>query len=130
MPPAYNQGGREEYMDFRKVQFLLSAYAIGQLPAPDYPDIAFAGRSNVGKSSLINRLVDRTSLVKTSSKPGKTQSLNYFLVDDALYLVDLPGYGFAQVSQQTRQSWQGLDHRICGNQINPCLRGCYHRFAP
>jgi GTP-binding protein len=95
-------------MDFRKVQFLLSAYAIGQLPVPDYPDIAFAGRSNVGKSSLINRLVDRTSLVKTSSKPGKTQSLNYFLVDDALYLVDLPGYGFAQVSQQTRQSWQGL----------------------
>jgi GTP-binding protein len=90
------------------VHFLLSAHAIRQLPAPDYPDVAFAGRSNVGKSSLINRLVDRTSLVKTSSKPGKTQSLNYFLVDDALYLVDLPGYGFAQVSQETRKSWQGL----------------------
>jgi GTP-binding protein len=95
-------------MDYRKVQFLLSAHAIGQLPVPDYPDIAFSGRSNVGKSSLINRLVDRTGLVKTSSKPGKTQSLNYFLVDDTLYLVDLPGYGFAQVSQQTRQSWKGL----------------------
>jgi len=62
----------------------------------------------VGKSSLINKLVSRTNLVKTSSKPGKTQSLNYFLVDEALYLVDLPGYGFAQVSQKTRQSWQGL----------------------
>jgi GTP-binding protein len=95
-------------MDFRKVQFLLSAHAIRQLPEPVYPDIAFAGRSNVGKSSLINRLVDRTNMVKTSSKPGKTQSLNYFLADESLYLVDLPGYGFAQVSQATRKSWQGL----------------------
>lgn len=95
-------------MDFTKVQFLLSAYAIRQLPPPVCADIAFAGRSNVGKSSLINRLVGRTNLVKTSSKPGKTQSLNYFFVDEALYLVDLPGYGFARVSQQTRQSWQGL----------------------
>ncbi|MBM9613597.1 YihA family ribosome biogenesis GTP-binding protein [Desulfobulbus rhabdoformis] len=95
-------------MNFKKVEFLLSAHAIGQLPEPLYPDIAFAGRSNVGKSSLINKLVSRTNLVKTSSKPGKTQSLNYFLVDEALYLVDLPGYGFAQVSQKTRQSWQGL----------------------
>ena len=95
-------------MDFRKVQFLLSAHKAGQVPPPEYPDIAFAGRSNVGKSSLINRLVERNSLVKTSGKPGKTQSLNYFLVDEALYLVDLPGYGFAQVSQQTRLSWQEL----------------------
>jgi GTP-binding protein len=95
-------------MNFKKVDFLLSAFTIKQLPDPVYPDIAFAGRSNVGKSSLINRLVDRTSLVKTSSKPGKTQSLNYFLVDEALYFVDLPGYGFAQVSQETRLSWRGL----------------------
>lgn len=95
-------------MDFRKVQFLLSAYSVRQLPPPDYPEIAFAGRSNVGKSSLINRLVERFSLVKTSAKPGKTQSLNYFAVDNTLYLVDLPGYGFARVSQQTRQGWQEL----------------------
>jgi GTP-binding protein len=95
-------------MDFRKVQFLLSAHAIRQLPPPDYPEIAFAGRSNVGKSSLINRLVERINLVKTSAKPGKTQSLNYFVVDDALFLVDLPGYGFARVSHQTRQGWQEL----------------------
>ena len=95
-------------MDFRKVQFLLSAHAIKQLPEPVCPDIAFAGRSNVGKSSLINRLISRTSFVKTSSKPGKTQSLNYFLVDESLYFVDLPGYGFAQVSQQTRLAWKGL----------------------
>jgi GTP-binding protein len=109
MLPSTDGGeGRGKPMDFRKVQFLLSAHAIRQLPPPEYPDIAFSGRSNVGKSSLINRLVDRTSLVKTSSKPGKTQSLNYFLVDEFMYLVDLPGYGFAQVSHQTRQSWQGL----------------------
>ena len=95
-------------MNYGNVSFLLSAYTIGQLPPPDRPDIAFAGRSNVGKSSLINRLVNRTSLVKTSGKPGKTQSLNYFLLDEALYLVDLPGYGFARVSQETRRSWQGL----------------------
>nr|WP_320012853.1 ribosome biogenesis GTP-binding protein YihA/YsxC [uncultured Desulfobulbus sp.] len=98
-------------MNFNKVEFLLSAHAIGQLPEPIYPDIAFAGRSNVGKSSLINKLISRTNLVKTSSKPGKTQSLNYFLVDEAMYLVDLPGYGFAQVSQKTRQSWQELISR-------------------
>lgn len=95
-------------MDFRKVQFLLSAHAIRQLPPPDYPEIAFAGRSNVGKSSLINRLVERNNLVKTSARPGKTQSLNYFVVDDALFLVDLPGYGFARVSNQTRQGWKEL----------------------
>lgn len=95
-------------MDFRKVQFLLSAHAVRQLPPPDYPEIAFAGRSNVGKSSLINRLVERNNLVKTSARPGKTQSLNYFVVDEALFLVDLPGYGFARVSHQTRKGWQEL----------------------
>lgn len=95
-------------MDFRKVQFLLSAHAIKQLPEPVFPDIAFAGRSNVGKSSLINRLISRANFVKTSSKPGKTQGLNYFLVDEALYFVDLPGYGFAQVPQQIRLAWKGL----------------------
>lgn len=95
-------------MDFKKVRFLLSAYAVRQLPPPDYPEIAFSGRSNVGKSSLINRLIERVNLVKTSGKPGKTQSLNYFVVDDALFLVDLPGYGFARVSHQTRQGWQEL----------------------
>jgi len=95
-------------MDFRKVQFLLSAHAIKQLPEPVYPDIAFAGRSNVGKSSLINRLISRTSFVKTSSKPGKTQGLNFFLVDETLYFVDLPGYGFAQVPQSIRLAWKGL----------------------
>lgn len=97
-----------QQVNFNKVAFLISAFSLKQLPDTDYPEIAFAGRSNVGKSSLINRLVGRTSLVKTSSKPGKTQSLNYFTIDDQLYLVDLPGYGFARVSKQTQNQWLEL----------------------
>jgi len=95
-------------MNFDNVRFVQSVHSAKSLPEPLYPEIAFAGRSNVGKSSLINRLVNRKNLVKTSSKPGKTQSLNYFLVDEKLYLVDLPGYGFAQVSKKMRQHWDRL----------------------
>ncbi len=94
--------------NFNQVKYIESAFSLKQLPDPIFPEIAFAGRSNVGKSSLINTLVGRKSLVKTSSKPGKTQSLNYFEVEDGLYLVDLPGYGFARVSQNVRSSWQKL----------------------
>lgn len=72
------------------------------------PEIAFAGRSNVGKSSLINRLLHRKNFVKVSAKPGKTQSLNFFLIDKALYLVDLPGYGYAKVSKKLQEQWQEL----------------------
>lgn len=95
-------------MNFSKVSFLESVFSHKSLPDPDLPEIAFAGRSNVGKSSLINCLVSRRNLVKTSARPGKTQSLNFFLVDDQLRLVDLPGYGFARVSHETRSSWQNL----------------------
>ena len=95
-------------INFTKVSFLDSVFSLKQLPDPLYPEIAFAGRSNVGKSSLINKLVNRKNLVKTSSKPGKTQSLNFFEVDDALYLVDLPGYGFARVSRNVQASWEQL----------------------
>ncbi len=95
-------------MNFRQVEFVLSAHAKRQFPETNLPEIAFAGRSNVGKSSLINRLLGRKHLVKTSSKPGKTQGLNYYLVGDCVYFVDLPGYGFAQVSKQMRSSWGKL----------------------
>ncbi|HBI14242.1 MAG TPA: GTP-binding protein [Desulfobulbaceae bacterium] len=95
-------------MNFSKVSFLQSVFSHKNLPEPDLPEIAFAGRSNVGKSSLINCLVGRRNLVKTSARPGKTQSLNFFLVDEQLRLVDLPGYGFARVSRETRSSWQDL----------------------
>jgi GTP-binding protein len=95
-------------MNFENVSFLQSVFSLKSLPDILYPEVAFAGRSNVGKSSLINRLVNRRNLVKTSSKPGKTQSLNYFVVDDKLYFVDLPGYGFARVPMSMRSSWQQL----------------------
>ncbi|MBE9520621.1 MAG: YihA family ribosome biogenesis GTP-binding protein [Proteobacteria bacterium] len=93
---------------FTDVRFLTSVFALQQLPPPEYPEIAFAGRSNVGKSSLINRLIQRKSLVKTSARPGKTQSLNFFSVDDSLYLVDLPGYGYAKVPKKIKDAWQRL----------------------
>ena len=95
-------------VNYAKIEFVKSAYKMAQLPEEPLPEIAFAGRSNVGKSSLINRLVNRNGLVKVSARPGKTQSLNYFIVDAKLYLVDLPGYGFAKVSKKLQDEWQGL----------------------
>ena len=95
-------------MQFANVTFLKSVYKSAQLPPAQWPEFAFAGRSNVGKSSLINRLLKRKNLVKVSSRPGKTQSLNFFLVDDALYLVDLPGYGYAKVAKTMQNDWQTL----------------------
>ncbi|MDD4658750.1 MAG: ribosome biogenesis GTP-binding protein YihA/YsxC [Eubacteriales bacterium] len=79
-----------------------------QLPQPGLPEIAFAGRSNVGKSSLINCLLLRKALARTSGQPGKTQTLNFYLVNSKFYLVDLPGYGFAKVPQQVRNRWESL----------------------
>lgn len=93
---------------FADVSFLTSVFSIKQLPPPELPEIAFAGRSNVGKSSLLNKLIKRKSLVKTSARPGKTQSLNFFLLDKCIYLVDLPGYGYARVSKKMQASWQEL----------------------
>lgn len=95
-------------MNFHNVSFLKSVYSLKQLPEPLVPEIAFAGRSNVGKSSLINSLVNRRNLVKTSARPGKTQSLNFFTVDNSLTLVDLPGYGYAKVSRTMQLSWEKL----------------------
>lgn len=95
-------------MNFNDVQFLTSVHSLRQLPSPDLPEVAFAGRSNVGKSSLINTVIGRKNLVKTSARPGKTQGLNYFVVDGVLYFVDLPGYGFARVSKHIQAGWQQL----------------------
>jgi len=94
--------------NFAEIRFLASVFDLKQLPPPEIPEIAFAGRSNVGKSSLMNCLVRRKNLVKTSAKPGKTQSLNFFLLDNSLYLVDLPGYGYARVSKKMQAAWQNL----------------------
>lgn len=91
-----------------KSDFITSVYKLSQLPSPSLPEVAFAGRSNVGKSSLLNRLLGRHNLVKVSSRPGFTQSLNFFLVNDSIHFVDLPGYGFAKAPKQVQQKWHRL----------------------
>lgn len=91
-----------------RAHFIKSVFKTSQLPEDNLPEIAFAGRSNVGKSSLINKLLNRRKLVKVSSVPGKTQSLNFFLLDETLYLVDLPGYGFAKVPLKIKNEWKDL----------------------
>ncbi len=86
------------------VEFVMGAVSVNTAPDDGLPEIAFAGRSNVGKSSLINRLIQRKSLARTSSTPGKTQQLNYYRVNDRVYFVDLPGYGFVHGGQDLRRS--------------------------
>ena len=95
-------------MKIRSAEFILSASSPWQFPSPTLPEIAFAGRSNVGKSTLINSLLNRKKLVKTSSTPGKTQLINFFKINDKFHFVDLPGYGFAKVPETVRQQWQRL----------------------
>lgn len=97
-------------MPFKKSAFVTSAPSLDVCPEPYFPEICFAGRSNVGKSSLINALVDHKGLARTSNVPGKTQQMNYYRVDDKLFMVDLPGFGYAQVSKEERERW-GRDIR-------------------
>ena len=85
------------------------------IPDNDKPEIAFAGKSNVGKSSLINALMNRKSLARTSSQPGKTQTINFYNINDALYYVDLPGYGYASVSKEVKAKWGKLIERYLRN---------------
>jgi GTP-binding protein len=92
-------------MEISDAKFVKSSPAVEQCPAPQMPEFAFIGRSNVGKSSLINMLTGRKSLAKTSSRPGKTQLINHFSIDDAWYLVDLPGYGWSKVSKDKKADW-------------------------
>lgn len=92
-------------MIIKSAEFVCSNTRIDKLPPPSLPEYAFIGRSNVGKSSLINALVRKKGLAKTSQKPGKTQLINHFLINAEWLLVDLPGYGFAQASKQNRYEW-------------------------
>jgi ribosome biogenesis GTP-binding protein ysxC len=95
-------------MNFQNVEFLISAASTGDFPKNRMPEIAFAGKSNVGKSSVINRLLQRKNFARVGDKPGKTVHVNYFVIDRKCYLVDLPGYGFAKVSQQEKERWGRL----------------------
>ena len=95
-------------MNFNKVEFLISAAAPKDFPGNRLPEIAFAGKSNVGKSSVINRLLNRKNFARVGERPGKTIHVNYFTVDQKCYFVDLPGYGYAQVSQKEKERWGKL----------------------
>jgi GTP-binding protein len=95
-------------MNYQKVEFKLSAASAAQFPRDGYPQIAFAGKSNVGKSSVINRILQRKNFAYTGASPGKTIHINYFMVDETAYLVDLPGYGYAKVSQKEKERWGRL----------------------
>lgn len=95
-------------MNFQQAEFILGLSDLNQLPDNEVPEVAFAGRSNVGKSSLLNALTGRRDLARTSNTPGRTQQLNFFNLSDRLYLVDMPGYGYAKVSKKMRSEWDTL----------------------
>lgn len=95
-------------MKVKNPRFVTSAYSSKDYPVHNYLEIAFSGRSNVGKSSMINKIINRNKLARTSSQPGRTQSINFFNIDDRFFLVDLPGYGFAKVPKKLKEEWAVL----------------------
>lgn len=102
----------------KPISFVLGVAKLDQLPITEMEEVAFAGRSNVGKSSLINALFNQRKLAKTSNTPGRTQQLNYFNLDDQLHLVDLPGYGFAQAPEAMVKAWQKLIFTYLQGRVN------------
>lgn len=105
-------------MEITEAKFVKSSPGVGQCPDTKLPEYAFIGRSNVGKSTLINMLTGRKNLAKTSGTPGKTQLINHFLIDNAWYLVDLPGYGFAKTSKKNRSAWEKMINGYLENRPN------------
>ncbi len=108
-------------MNKLKVELIATAYKPDQIPQILYPEIAIVGRSNVGKSSLINAMFDNKKLARVSSKPGKTASINFYLVNDTFLLVDLPGYGYAKRSAEERKKWKYLVDSYVTERENLCL---------
>jgi len=108
-------------MIVKSSEFITSAVMPSQYPPPDFPEIAFAGRSNVGKSTLINTLVNRKKLVKTSSTPGRTQLINFFIINKQISFVDLPGYGYAKVPLAVKKKWGPMVEAYLSKREN--LRG-------
>ena len=98
-------------MVIKKVNLDIVIGVTSKVPETEYPEVAFAGKSNVGKSSLINALMNRKSYARTSSQPGKTQTINYYNINDAMLLVDLPGYGYANVSPSVKEKWGKMVER-------------------
>jgi GTP-binding protein len=118
-------------MNIHNVDFLISAAATKDFPNERLPEIAFAGKSNVGKSSVINRLLNRKNFARVGEKPGKTIHVNYFTIDKTCYFVDLPGYGYAQVSQKEKERWGKLmEDYFAAERINLGILIVDHRHPP
>ena len=118
-------------MNFQNVEFLISAASPKDFPKTRLPEIAFAGKSNVGKSSVINRLLQRKNFARVGEKPGKTIHVNYFIIDKKAYLVDLPGYGFAKVSQKEKERWGRLmEDYFAANRIDLGVMIVDYRHPP
>jgi GTP-binding protein len=115
-----------------EIEFTKSVFNKAGFPKPNIPEIALSGRSNVGKSTFINSLFSRKNIAKTSSAPGKTRSVNFYLVNKLFYLVDLPGYGFAKVSKEERNSWNKLinDYFSGGRKIKLVIHFIDSRHKP
>ncbi|MBN6186564.1 YihA family ribosome biogenesis GTP-binding protein [Aneurinibacillus sp. BA2021] len=111
-------------MKVTQAEFIISAVSPKQYPKGSLPELALAGRSNVGKSSFINKMINRKNLARTSSKPGKTQTLNYYLINQDLYFVDLPGYGYAKVSKAEKAKWGPMMEEYL--QARPQLKAVLH----
>ena len=118
-------------MNFQKVEFLISAASPKDFPKDRLPEIAFAGKSNVGKSSVINRILQRKNFARVGEKPGKTIHVNYFTIDKKCYFVDLPGYGYAKVSQSDKERWGKLmENYFAANRIDLGVMIVDARHAP
>ena len=118
-------------MNFHNVEFLISAASTKDFPQNRLPEIAFAGKSNVGKSSVINRILNRKNFARVGEKPGKTIHVNYFTIDKSCYFVDLPGYGYAKVSQSEKERWGKLmEDYFAANRIDLGVLIVDHRHAP
>ena len=118
-------------MNFNKGEFLISAASPKDFPKERLPEIAFAGKSNVGKSSVINRILQRKNFARVGEKPGKTIHVNYFTIDSKCYFVDLPGYGYAKVSQSEKERWGKLmENYFAANRIDLGVMIVDARHAP
>ena len=111
-------------MNIHNVSLTISAVRPNQYPTTGYMEFAFAGRSNVGKSSMINKLLNRKSLARVSGTPGKTITINFYNIDDTIYLVDLPGYGYAQRSKSETEKWGKMMEDYLANREPLCRRYC------